>query len=249
MTNGKEETVLEKLVLIGEDGYARIGHGGTLGLNRLTICDDNGRIFMDFKMMPDGKPIFQVFDGNTLRACLGFLNDNVGLFLCDGKGVPRMQLTVGADGMPVLTFADKDGTERALLALDPEGNPILNFLDARGGIRTELAQDGEGSSGLRFVDKKGKVRIGFGVVNDGSPVLSFSDQKNRERFGISLEKDGRPVLGLMDTAGTLRAVLGLEKNGNPDLSLADKDGEVMWSAQPRKALTQKPAKGRKGGAK
>src|SRR2546422_11089655 len=113
--------VCERLILLNEDGVARIGHGGTIGLNRLTICDDHGKIFMDFRLNGAGKPVFSLLDNGVLRAALGVIEDEVGLFLCDGKETPRIALTVTAEGEPMLSFRDANGQRRTMLGLFSDG--------------------------------------------------------------------------------------------------------------------------------
>lgn len=182
-----KEMIAERLVLVDQDGYARIGNGGEIGLNRLTICDDHGRIFMDFKMLPDGKPIFQVFDDNKLRAFLGFLDDAVGLFLCDGRGAPRIQLTVDSDGCPGLSLLDKDGEARAAVTLGQDDTGAVVLSGKKGKSMVGMMNGKNGPDVVLFDEKRGT----YWEAVESKPERKPKAKKAPARNGRHLASKGR----------------------------------------------------------
>jgi hypothetical protein len=171
----QDKTVCERLILLNENGMARIGHGGTIGLNRLTICDDNGKVFMDFQLNDFGKPVFSMYDNGALRAALGFVGDEIGLFLCDGKGSPRTALTVTAEGVPTLSFRDMAGKRRALLGLTPNGGSILAMADHKESPRLILSNTADDPT-VWLMDKRQRV-----IWEVAESTIKQNDQKAKQK--------------------------------------------------------------------
>jgi hypothetical protein len=99
-------------------------------------------------------------DGQT-RATLSTLPDVTALMMTDGKGTPRIFVSIGADGSPSLTMADASGTQRLLLASLPNGAPSLGMYDANKKLRSILGVDPSGTPALSLFDAEQNVKVKF----------------------------------------------------------------------------------------
>ena len=86
----------------------------------------------------------------------------------DSGGKRRAVLEVNANGMVVLSLADKDEKPRAVIALGNDGSPIVTLQDEQGVRRVSFATSKEfGGSIVNLMDKDGKIRLGLAVRDDG----------------------------------------------------------------------------------
>lgn len=150
------QLVAERLLLLNDEGVARIGNGGTVGLERLLVCDNNGTIGLDAKVNEDGCPVLSFKEKGVLRAAIGVMDGMIGLVLCDGKGQVRTSLTVRDDGLPTLSFSDATGERRMLLGLAVSGEGVLTMTDSATAARVMLGTIGNDPT-LWLLNKKGKV--------------------------------------------------------------------------------------------
>ena len=158
---------------------------------------------------------FQLVDGaGKLRADLGVVGDNVGLWLFDKAGNGRAELRLAGDKVG-LTFYDK--AER---------------------VRAGLRMVGDDVS-LGLLDKAGKLRAGLAVVGD-DVGLALADKAGNGRAELRVAGD-KVGLGLLDKAGNTRAELGntglkdtrtgsTEHRAASSLVLYSEKGKVLWKA-------------------
>lgn len=170
------ELIAERLILFNDEGVARIGNGGTVGLERLLVCDANGKIGLDAKATEDGGPVLAFKDKGVLRAVIGMIDDTIGLFLCDGEGKKRTALTVTAEGIPTLSFFDASGASKVSLGLTSAGEGVLAMIDSATAPRVMLATIGNDPT-LWLLNKQGKVV--WEVAESTLPQTSKTPAKRR----------------------------------------------------------------------
>jgi hypothetical protein len=174
---GRKELVAERLILLNDEGYARIGNGGTIGLTRLMICDDHGKIGIDLKLTERGEPALSFLHRGVCRAALGCVGDEVGLALYDKEGKPRTTVTVTAEGLPQLSFRDAAGKERTRLGLTGKGDSMWVMTDDRKRPRLTLMTIKDDPT-LWVLDKKG--RVVWDIAESNPPPLPTKKGHPRE---------------------------------------------------------------------
>jgi hypothetical protein len=116
--------------------------------------------FLGHKTVEAESFVLRSSDGKT-RAALSTSSDLTSLMMADGKGTPRIFVSIGADGAPGLAMADASGTQRLLLASLPNGTPSLGMYDADKKLRAMLGVDPSGTPAVTLYDAEQKLRAKF----------------------------------------------------------------------------------------
>ncbi len=138
--------------------------------------------------------------GNTRSSLQAFAGGVVSFTMNDDNEEPRIHLTVGDSGSPIVTLSDGDGEARMMLTLSSDGDPLAALYRA------------DGTKGLTVM-----------VAPDG-PWIGLADSPEEERISISVFK-GMPALAISDNNGTHRIVLVVDHHGGR-LLFGDEKGDV-----------------------
>lgn len=125
-----------------------------------------------------------------IRAVLGEGGEDreLGLYLYDGKQVPRAALVLDLAGSPMLRLAAETGADR--VRLDPVG--ALNLYGDTGRVYLSVKLGNEPS--LDLIDKDGWTRASLALA--GAPVMRFLDPRRDARLWMGAMGDGRAQIYL-----------------------------------------------------
>jgi len=98
-----------------------------------------------------------------------------GFRLVDEKGNLRGLLST--DGSKTV-FAIQDGNNipRVALSLDAQGTADVDVRDNANGERLSMTVDGNGNPSFSVADNRGKIRLITGISNGGDPVIGMTNE-------------------------------------------------------------------------
>lgn len=166
------------------------------------------------------------------RIVIGTDDDQPFIILLDEKRIPRMELSVHADGATGIRIYDERRGTRIELASMPDGSTGIHIYDERRGMRAELASMSNGTSQLVLWDSKSR-RSAVTASPDGVSGFCFYDKKGRTVLGLISESDDSHKLLVADKGSRVRAVLGVPKDGFASLVLINSDGRKKVVREPK----------------
>lgn len=113
------------------------------------------------------------------RTLLYVLDDGThGLILATQDGKTRVEIKVGANGVPTLSLVDNNGNRIGMFA-PPDGNPALGLVDRTQRLRASLGLESDGRTRLVLSDSTAIERAELVVSTDGTPRLSLIGHTGR----------------------------------------------------------------------
>ncbi len=181
-----------------------------------------------------------------IAATLGLVDDRPVLSMVAPDLTERLNVSLGAEGLPRVALLAPDGTALASLSLTADGITLLDLAtadgahaklgmggaanglalaDAAGKARAALQFTGD-SAGLSVASPQGAPRIVITSIERGSGI-TVNDVDGKPRLELSVEQHGQSRLGMRDDKGQVRA--GLEVRGNqPAFALYDANGKTLF---------------------
>lgn len=102
-----------------------------------------------------------------------------GFVLADAHGARRAELSLGADGAPMLRLNNAAGRARAMVFVKPDGAAGVKLADSAGVNRIEIELDAAGAPSLLLAGADGRSRVALGIdaAGGGSMVVRDRDLK------------------------------------------------------------------------
>lgn len=167
--------------------------------------------------------------GGKIRAVLGEDGEDreLGLYLYDGKQVPRVAVSLDRAGSPMLRMVSEIGADR--VRLDPIGG--LNLYGDAGRVYLSVKLGNEPS--LDLIDKDGWTRASLALTS--APVMRFLDPRGDARLWMGAMGDGKAQIYLgarpeRSQPGYILPYAMLEVAADGTMGLQFRRGGTIWKA-------------------
>lgn len=95
---------------------------------------------------------------------------------------------------------DKRGVRRADLTVSAQGDPMLRLNDVKGKARAALMVRSDGAVSLRLSDRDGETRVNLSVRAEGDPELALMNRDGRSAIKLAVTDDGLGTIAVRDSA-------------------------------------------------
>ena len=126
-------------------------------------------------------------------------------------------------------LVNDSGQTRAEMTLDADGDPMLFMNDRNGQRRFRIYQMTGGKFALVINDWQGKARLWLGEANDGTPMIFMTDRNGNRRFAIYQDESGQQEVVINDRQGNARLWIGESDDGTPMLYMTDIVGKQRFA--------------------
>ena len=166
----------------------------------------------------------------ALSLACGFLGSALyaGL-LAPGAAQAAADRTVKVISAQKFQLVDLDGTPRGEWFVRPDGLPTMTFYDRERAprVRIGMAERADPEILLWGKDQSSSLALGIAQV---APYLRLADRDKKVRIKLFVDKGEDPVFLLADNQEKDRLMLMVPQVGPPSLVVLDQDQNFIWSA-------------------
>jgi hypothetical protein len=146
--------------------------------------------------------------------------------LVDKKGGIRGTFTISNnEESPMLLLIGKEKEGVIMLGMI-DGLPELTFCDREKKVRARFDLNNKGPK-LTLYDENKKIRVGIAVLEKDGPTILLTDPQERTRVALSF-MDDTSTLRMIDDKGNTRTFLFANKDAG--VFISDAKGEPVWGA-------------------
>jgi hypothetical protein len=201
---------------------------------QVVLKDMAGNVRAQLGCAPDGNPQLRLMSADGKPQIVAGLCSGVpGLWVFDGEGRPRVELSVAEEGGHVgLHVSDGAGVIRLVLNHGDLGGTQLQLHDAEGRERVFVGCGPCGTSVAKLCDAQGGTSAGL-HASDGLPgLIALADAAGKSSAGLYLAEDGTLVVGRDEADGAADAQDGTTSHPHADSTTEERHGTQSGGPTP-----------------